>query len=221
MFFSSLGHVQVGVHPALRMGSGPSLVSSEAWASKLKAQAISTSKRASVASRAAATRSTRDSVPNSGPMKMAARRSRLALEEAPFGADVFAGPGLKRREADACHPFRAGGRRRCADAPAPSRRNRSAASSSCARRRLPAAASSSSIELLLVGGHDAVRRQAFDRERARRRARASCPRRAGRRGSRPRRSWRSRRRSPSGARCGPPTTLHASGWPVLRVDRCS
>ena len=60
---------------------------------------------------------------------------------------------------------RAAARRRCAGSPAPSRRSRSAASPSFERRRLPSLAFSVSEQLLLVGRHDAVRRQALDRER--------------------------------------------------------
>ena len=48
VFFSSSAMCRSGFIRAFRIGSGPSLASSEAWASKLKAQAISTSKRASV-----------------------------------------------------------------------------------------------------------------------------------------------------------------------------
>ncbi len=60
---------------AFRIGMRPSRVNSEEWASKLKAQAISTSKPASAASRAAATRSGRETVPNSWPIRMPERRS--------------------------------------------------------------------------------------------------------------------------------------------------
>ena len=63
-----------------------------------------TSKLASAASRAAATRSGRETVPNSGPTRMAARFSgafRPGLEVAALGADVFAGPAGERGEGDA------------------------------------------------------------------------------------------------------------------------
>ena len=64
-----------------------------------------TSKLASAASRAAATRSGRETVPNSGPMRMAGALLRgvvaLAFEVAAFGADVFAGPTDERGEGDA------------------------------------------------------------------------------------------------------------------------
>ena len=71
-----LRHVHVRVDPcALRILRLPRLANSDEWASKLKAQAINTSKRASTASRAAATRSRRPTVPYSGPIRIAARRS--------------------------------------------------------------------------------------------------------------------------------------------------
>jgi hypothetical protein len=57
------------------MGILPSVVNSEALASKLNAHAISTSKSESPASLAASTKSTLETVPNSGPMKIAARFS--------------------------------------------------------------------------------------------------------------------------------------------------
>ena len=79
---------------AFRIGSGPSLETSEAWASKAKAQAIRASKRASIASRAAATRSTRESVPNSGPMKIAARRSVSPSMNRPSAPTYSPGHGL-------------------------------------------------------------------------------------------------------------------------------
>ena len=76
----------------------------------MKAQAIRTSKSASPASRAAATRSGRETVPNSGPMKMAARFSAPpspaspgiahAFDVSAFGADEIARPGSERGEGD-------------------------------------------------------------------------------------------------------------------------
>ena len=64
---------------------------------------MSTSKSASPASRAAATRSGRETVPNSGPMKMAARFSApclVAFDVAAFGADQIARPGREGGEGD-------------------------------------------------------------------------------------------------------------------------
>src|SRR5436190_17012476 len=81
------------------MGMRPSLLNSVAWASKLKAQAINTSKLASPHSRAASTRSGRVTVPNSGPMKIPAPFG-LAFEVATFRANVIAGPGSERRKRD-------------------------------------------------------------------------------------------------------------------------
>ena len=87
----------------------------------------------------------------------------LAFQEAAFGADIFAGPGLQAGEVDAVGLLASGARRRCADGPAPSRRNRPAASRLC--RRWPGA-DGWVEQFVLVGGHDAVRRQALDGERA-------------------------------------------------------
>ena len=62
---------------ALSTGMRPRFLNSVVCASSLNAQAISTSKPESPASRTAATRSARCTVPNSGPMKTAARVSVL------------------------------------------------------------------------------------------------------------------------------------------------
>src|SRR5262249_21720294 len=65
------GHMQVGVMRAFRIGMPPMRSSSAECASKLNAQAMTTSNPASAAS----TRSARCTVPNSGPTRIAARRS--------------------------------------------------------------------------------------------------------------------------------------------------
>ena len=141
----------------------PSRSNSAEWASKLKAQAITTSKRASAASRAAATRSARATVPNSGPTKIAARRSLLALHVAALGADQFARPGRQRGEGDAVFLVRllhAGG---LADFRAPS-----AAKSGCSspfRAVLGEFERSIRLSSASTAQHP-VRRQALDRERA-------------------------------------------------------
>ena len=61
-----------------------------------------TSKPASAASRAASTRSGRDTLPNSGPTRMPARRSSPlpASKYEPSAGDHLAGPGPERRELD-------------------------------------------------------------------------------------------------------------------------
>ena len=139
-------------------------MSSEAWASKLKAQAISASKRASIASRAAATRSTRESVPNSGPMKIAARRSVSPSMKRPSAPTYSPGHGFRRGKADRVallglldagraqmlehHLGEIGRRHDLVQAPA---------------RALGGV--DEVDQLLFVDGHDAVRRQALDRER--------------------------------------------------------
>src|SRR5207249_4153459 len=70
-----LGHVQIGVHPSLEDPDASEFFELRGLRFVADAQAISTSKPESPASRAAATKSGRVTVPNSGPMKMAARFS--------------------------------------------------------------------------------------------------------------------------------------------------
>ena len=95
VFFSSSAMCRSGFMRAFRIGSGPRLRSSEAWASKLKAQAISTSKRASDASRAAATRSARGDGAElrADQDRRRGARARLASMIAALGADYSPGQG--------------------------------------------------------------------------------------------------------------------------------
>ena len=95
VFFSSADMCMSGLMRAFRILRLPRLPSSEEWASKLKAQAISTSKRASTASRAAATMSCRPTVPYSGPIRIAARRS-VPLFPWPFSPSMKV-PATERR----------------------------------------------------------------------------------------------------------------------------
>ncbi len=125
VFFNSPAMCRSGFMRAFRIGMRPIRSNSAEWASKLKAQAITTSNRASAASRAASTRSARATVPNSGPRKIAARRSRVAFEVAAFGADQIARPWRQRREGDAVLLVRLLHARRSSGFRAPSARNRS------------------------------------------------------------------------------------------------
>lgn len=79
MFFRSSAIGRSGFMRAWSTGIGPMRCTSAAWASKAKAQTIS----ASVASRAAATMAARVTVPNAGPMKIAARRSAAPSAKVP------------------------------------------------------------------------------------------------------------------------------------------
>ena len=74
-------------------GSAPSRENSEAWASYAKPQAISTSNPASAASRAAAIRSGREIVPNSGPIRIAARFSDVPSTNRPSAPTYSPGQG--------------------------------------------------------------------------------------------------------------------------------
>ena len=159
--------MQVGVHPRLQdRQRGRGLPSSEAWASKSKAQAISASKRASIASRAAATRSrgaTRAEF--RADEDRGAALGLLAFHEAPLGPDESPGQGVS-----AVKTMRSPFGLLLTPAVlqmlhAPSRRSRSGGIGFGSGERAPSAASISSISSSSLDGNDAVRRQALDRER--------------------------------------------------------
>ena len=86
----------VGVDPRLENPEAATASRSDEWASKLKAQAIRTSKRLSTASRAAAIRSCRPSVPYSGLMRIATGvRDRSRPLNVPLAPTKLPGKGVK------------------------------------------------------------------------------------------------------------------------------
>ena len=95
-----VGHVQVGVHARLEHGDAAELA--ELGGVRLVVEGAGDQHvEAGVAGLArGGTRSARWTVPNSGPMKMAARFSVVAFQVAAFGADQLARPGGERGEGD-------------------------------------------------------------------------------------------------------------------------
>ncbi len=94
-----VGHVQVGVHAGLQHGDAAELAEFRGVCLVVEGAGDQHIETASPASRAAATRSARCTVPNSGPMKMAARFS-VPPSSTALRRRRVAGPGGERGESD-------------------------------------------------------------------------------------------------------------------------